>query len=137
MSENTETKQDYPGLSNRVRAMIVDAVVMIIFMILATYLFSWFNNAHDFLRIITFIFIFFLYDPIFTSSFGGTIGHFMLGIRVKRNNDQNKNIIFPVAVARFFFKACMGWISLITVTTNIKKRAIHDFITGSIVVYSE
>jgi hypothetical protein len=48
MSESTETKQDYPGLSNRVRAMVVDTVVMIIFMILATYLFSWFKNAPDF-----------------------------------------------------------------------------------------
>jgi uncharacterized RDD family membrane protein YckC len=136
-SEESPAIQNYPGVFDRVKAIFADTVVMIVFMVIATYVFSMFENVTDSVRIFTFIFIFFLYDPIFTSLFGGTIGHMMNGIRVKREKDQTKNILFPLAIIRFFFKALLGWISLVTVTANEKRKAIHDFIVGSVVVYAK
>jgi uncharacterized RDD family membrane protein YckC len=135
ISESPTEVQDYPGVSVRVKAIIVDAIALVAFMLLATYIFSMFESVPDEVRIGTFIFIFFLYDPIFTSSFGGTLGHMMLGIRVKREKDPSKNIVFPLALVRFIVKAGMGWVSLITVTMNIKRKAIHDYLIRSVVVY--
>jgi uncharacterized RDD family membrane protein YckC len=94
-----------------------------------------FENLVDSVRIGTFIFIFFLYDPLFTSVFGGTIGHMMMGMRVKRENDETKNILFPMAIVRFAVKAVLGWISLLTVLGNEKRKAIHDYLIRSVVVY--
>lgn len=126
---------NYPGLLDRVKAVMVDSVILIIFMIIVSTVFSAFENVPDAARIVAFVFIFFLYDPIFTSSFGGTIGHMIIGIRVKREKNIEKNILFPPAIIRFVIKALLGWISLITVTSNNKNKAIHDSSVGSVVVF--
>ena len=84
-------EQNYPGVSKRVRAAVTDSLVLAVLMVLTTYIISNFENVPDIARISAFIFIFVLYDPIFTSSFGGTIGHMIIGIRVKRENNQGKN----------------------------------------------
>ena len=129
------TEENYPGVSDRVRAVIADSFVIIIFMIIVTYTFSIFENVPDSARIIAFVFIIFLYDPIFISAFGGTIGHMMFGIRVKREKNQQKNIHFPLAIIRFLVKTLLGLISLLTVSGNKKRKAIHDSIVGSVVIY--
>jgi uncharacterized RDD family membrane protein YckC len=127
--------ENYPGVADRVKAILADSMVLIIFLFIVTYTFSAFKHVPDSARIIAFIFIFFLYDPIFTSVFGGTIGHFVIGIRVKRDKNPMKNILFPLAIIRFFVKLLLGWISLLTVSGNRKRKAIHDYLVGSVVLY--
>ncbi|MEN8122707.1 MAG: RDD family protein [Bacteroidota bacterium] len=130
-------EQNYPGVSKRVRAAVTDSLVLAVLMVLTTYIFSNFENVPDIARISAFVFIFVLYDPILTSSIGGTIGHMIIGIRVKRENNQEKNILFPFAIVRFLAKALLGWISLLTVLNNEKGKAIHDYLVKSIVVYKQ
>ncbi|WP_297096633.1 RDD family protein [uncultured Draconibacterium sp.] len=127
--------QNYPGVFVRVKAVIVDSVLLLVFMLGIVDLFDQFDNVPYFLRLAAFVFIFLLYDPIFTSTFGGTIGHFLVGIRVKRANNPEKNILFPLAIVRYIIKALLGWLSLITVSGNKKAKAIHDIAVQSVVIY--
>ncbi|WP_321372228.1 RDD family protein [uncultured Draconibacterium sp.] len=129
--------QSYPGVFLRVKAVVIDSVVLILVMLGAVDLFDSFNSVPDFARIAAFVFIFLLYDPLLTSVFGGTIGHFLFGIRVKRANNPKKNILFPLAVVRYMIKALLGWLSLITVTGNKRAKAIHDIVVKSVVVYHQ
>ena len=129
------TEENYPGVFDRVKAMVIDGAVITVFMILASYVFSLFENAPDYSRIIVFVFIFLLYDPLFTSIFGGTIGHMIVGIRVKRESNEQKNILFHLAILRFIVKAFLGIISLFTVFGNEKRKAIHDYLVSSVVIY--
>jgi uncharacterized RDD family membrane protein YckC len=133
---NTMTEENYPGVFDRVKAIVTDGIVLIAFMFITSYIFSLFINVPDSIRIIAFAFIFLLYDPLFTSLFGGTIGHMMNGIRVKRESDETKNILFLLAIPRYIVKASLGWISLLTVFGNKKRKAIHDYMAGSVVVYA-
>ena len=130
------TETNYSGVAVRVKALVADYVVILGFMIIVTYTFSIFEHVPDNARIIAFVLIFFLYDPIFVSVFGGTIGHMMFGIRVKREKNHQKNILFPVAIVRFIVKILLGWISLVTISGNEKKQAIHDSFVGSVVLYA-
>ncbi|MCB0456661.1 MAG: RDD family protein, partial [Flavobacteriaceae bacterium] len=66
--------------------------------------------------------------------YGGTIGHSYSGIGVRRDDDSDKNISLPSAIVRFIIKLLLGWISLLTVTGNEKRKAIHDFIVKSVVL---
>jgi uncharacterized RDD family membrane protein YckC len=125
----------FPGVLDRVKAIVTDSVVILLFIIIATYTFSFFDNVPDNVKIAAFVFII-LYDPIFTSIFGGTIGHMLIGIRVKRESDETRNILFPLAILRFIVKAFLGWISLLTVSGNKKGKAIHDYLVGSVVIYA-
>ena len=131
------TDENYPGVFIRVKAVVTDSFIMLLFMLAAYYLFGMFENVHDYARLAVFVFIFILYDPLFTSAFGGTIGHMIFGIRVKRENQQEKNILFPLATIRFIVKALLGWISLLTVLGNKKGKAIHDMLVGSVVVFKK
>ncbi len=130
------TKTVYPGIFDRVKAMTVDSIVLIILIIVVTDIFSSFESVPDSARIIAFVFIFGLYDPLLTSFFGGTIGHKTMGIEIKRVDSPEKNILFHLALLRYMIKVFLGWISLLTVSGNEKKRAIHDSLAGSIVVYN-
>ena len=127
----------YPSVSDRVKAVFYDSLVTTGFIIVAAIIFSYFDNASDNARMITVLFIVVLYDPLFTSLFGGTVGHMMNGIRVKRQQNEEKNILFPLALIRFGVKFLLGWISLLTVTGNKKRKAIHDMLVGSVVVYKK
>lgn len=126
--------QSYPGVFLRVKAVVIDSVILILLMVGAVDLFDSISNVPDFVRITAFVF-FLLYDPLFTSIFGGTIGHFLFGIRVKRANNPQKNILFPLAVVRYFIKTFLGWLSLITVSGNKKAKAIHNMAVTLVVVY--
>lgn len=126
--------EDYPGVSKRVKAVVTDSLVLVVLMIAATSLFDTFENVPDYARVVAFVFIFILYDPILTSTMGGTIGHMIFGIRVKREKNEQKNILFPLALIRFVVKALLGWVSLLTVSRNNKGKAIHDSCVGSVVV---
>jgi uncharacterized RDD family membrane protein YckC len=127
-------KTQYAILPYRVKAAFIDSLILVTMMYVASEVFSLFESIPNYIRIIVSAFIFFLYDPIFTSAYGGTIGHSYSGISVKRDNDNDKNITFPTAIIRFIFKAFFGWISLLTVAGNEKRKAIHDFIAKSVVI---
>ncbi len=128
---------NYPGVSVRVKAVVTDSIMLVVFMLGVSYLFEGLGDVPDWARVMAFVFIFILYDPLLTSTLGGTIGHMLFGIRVKREKNQQKNILFPLAVIRFVVKALLGWISLLTVSGNKKGKAIHDLIIGSVVIYSK
>ena len=127
-------ERNYALLPDRVKAVIIDSIVIIAMMYGVSELFALFETVPDIFRIIAAVFIGLLYDPIFTSIYGGTIGHSYSNITVKRANDPNKNITFPFALLRFILKTFLGWISLLTVTSNKQKRAIHDLVANSIVL---
>ncbi|WP_103068700.1 RDD family protein [Aquimarina sediminis] len=127
-------KKKYAILPNRIKAVVVDGIIIIAAMYAVTEIFALFDNVPNIFRIIAFTFIFILYDPIMTSAYGTTVGHSFSKIAVKREDDHNKNLPFFKALIRFFIKFSLGWISLLTVTANEKRKAIHDFAVDSIVI---
>lgn len=130
------TKKIYPVLLDRMKANLIDGIIIMAIIYNFAYIFSLFENVPDYARIIAFVFTFILYDPLLTSIFGGSIGHIMLGIRVKRETNESRNLLFPLAVIRFIVKIFLGWISMDTSTSNEKGKALHDYLVGSVVVYA-
>ena len=57
--------QNYPGVFLRVKAVVIDSVILILLMLGAVDLFDSFNNVPDFARIAAFVFIF----PVVRSAF--------------------------------------------------------------------
>jgi uncharacterized RDD family membrane protein YckC len=127
----------YPEIKDRVKAVLFDSLIIIFAMFIISDLFSRFDNVPNEYRMIAFIFVFFLYDPIAVAFFGGTIGHHINEIEIKRESSTEKNIYIHNALIRFAVKFFLGWLSFITINSSDKKRAIHDMISGSVVVYKE
>lgn len=135
--EESKTEIKYGGVSDRVKSVITDSVVMIGFIIGLTYFFDSFDVVSKQVKMIAFSFVFILYDPLFTSFFGGTLGHLANGIRVRRESNPDEKILIHSAVIRFIFKALLGWVSLLVISNSEKKKAIHDSVVGSVVVYAQ
>ncbi len=93
-----------------------------------------FDTVPNFVRVIAFFLLFVFYDPIMVSKYGATVGHTFSKISVKREKDTNQNLSFVQAFLRFLVKLSLGWISLITVAGNEKRKAIHDFVANSVVI---
>ena len=127
----------YPGILTRIKALFTDYVILLLFIFSISFIFNEFENVPNYARITAFVFIFFLYDPLFTSLFGGTIGHRFNGVLIKREADEQKNIYFHLAIIRFVLKFYLGIISLFTVGSDPKRRAIHDKAVGSIVLFKK
>ena len=124
----------YGTLINRLKAILIDVLVLVGLCMIATAIFSRIGYVSDTIRMVVFIFIFLLYDPLLTSIFGATIGHLIIGLKIRRAKDITRKLIFPMALIRFIIKGTLGFISLMTISTTKKNRAIHDIVAGSVVL---
>ena len=124
----------YAILPSRVKAAIIDSIIIIGSMLLFSEILSNFDSVPNYVRIILFVFIFFVYEPLFITLYGGTIGHSKAGITVRKEKNPEKKINFISAIVRFSFKLFLGWLSFLTIGFNKEHKAIHDYIVNSIVI---
>jgi uncharacterized RDD family membrane protein YckC len=125
----------YPEITKRVRAIFLDGFILIGLMTLSAIVFSVLDPVPNAIPMCLLL-LFFLYDPILVSVFGGTIGHICNGMRVKDFNNQLKNLSFTKALWRFLVKSFWGWVTYIPALNGEHGRAIHDKFSGSIVIYA-
>ncbi len=124
----------YANLPMRIKAAVLDSIILIAAMFVISEVLSLFENVPDYIRGIIAGFLFLFYDPIFTHFKGGTIGHMFSNITVRSVHEESKNINFFNAILRFVIKLMFGWISLLSVTGHEKRRALHDLAAGSVVL---
>ena len=124
----------YAPISTRIKAVIIDSIAIIVLMYATVEVFNLFESIPNYIRISVFVSLFILYEPLLVSIFGATLGHFFNDIVVKQEANENRNINFLLAIIRFITKSLLGWVSLLTVNSNSKKKAIHDYVAQSVVL---
>jgi uncharacterized RDD family membrane protein YckC len=123
---------EIPSLSKRIQASFIDVVLILIVGIIGGEYIENNIEASRTIKLAYFIFVFFLYEPLFTS-LGCTFGQSVAKIRV-RNFETQKKIMLPFAILRYIIKYTLGWISFFTVHANDNLRAIHDLASRSVVI---
>ncbi len=126
-------EEKYPTLSTRMQSSFIDGIFVIILMYSMSMLMDNFPYVYDEVRMALFVLIIVLLDPICVS-FGCTLGNYMMGIRVRKMDDTSKRIDFFQALFRYPIKVILGSISFLTIHSNPKRRAIHDFASGSVMI---
>lgn len=134
-TSNYLTKENLPHVSERFRAAFLDIFIVIALMIATGVIFSSFEVVHVNVKIAAYIIIVYLYEPLTTTLFGGTLGHYIMGVRVKKQSDISKNINIIQAILRFMIKYVLGIISFFTIGSDEYRRGIHDKV-GSVVIYA-
>jgi uncharacterized RDD family membrane protein YckC len=79
--------------------------------------------------------ILFCYEPVLTSRLC-TLGQRITGIRVRTLESRGRISILN-AFKRSAVKLLLGFISLFLIPATRKRRALHDFAAGTVVVYSK
>lgn len=126
----------YPRLIRRIQALLIDSAVLLVVFICSVALAGVFKFDNELLGAVIAFLPVILVEPLLVSLKGGTIGHHILGLRV-RNISNNKNLNIFSAIIRTVLKAILGTVSLVCVLTTKKHQAIHDLLTRSIVVIND
>ncbi len=125
--------EKYPQLTDRVQSTFIDTMLIIVLMFVFANLLEKFENVPDWVRIAMFAGLFLIYEPL-CMTVGFTLGNFIKGIRVRKYSDSSKRINFLQAIVRYPVKVILGWISFLTINSNPKRRAIHDLLSGSVMI---
>jgi len=124
---------ELPTIKTRYISILIDAGCIVLLSIAAATIFDKIGQVPDYLRGVIFALIFVLYEPILVS-FGCTTGQLLMNIRVRDFKNPQKKLNILLVLIRFIVKIFLGWLSFLTVTFNINRRAIHDFASGSIMI---
>jgi uncharacterized RDD family membrane protein YckC len=124
---------NYPSIIRRYFSTFIDGLFAIGIFIIASYILDTEKSAATKIRISIILFVFFVYEPIFTSYFC-TLGQRITGIRIRRFSTGNR-ISLIRAYLRIIVKIFLGVISFFSIPFTKNKRAIHDFAAGTLVIY--
>jgi uncharacterized RDD family membrane protein YckC len=124
----------YPTILRRYLASSIDVVFILTVFIAFFYMLNGDNDIGLIIRIMIGFSVLFLYEPVFTSRLC-TIGQKITGIRV-RKADSGKRLSIPEACLRTVVKLLLGLISFFSIPVTRKRRALHDFAAGSVVIYA-
>jgi uncharacterized RDD family membrane protein YckC len=123
----------YPEIKDRIQATFIDTILIIIVMFIVSAVIDKYDSIPNWLRTSMFVSLFVLYEPL-CQSLGFTLGNLVKGIRVRKSADPSKRINIFQAIIRYPIKFLLGWISLLTIGSDSKRRAIHDLVSGSVMI---
>jgi uncharacterized RDD family membrane protein YckC len=123
----------YPSVSDRMQSTFIDSLFIVVLMLIAGTWLDRYDNAPDWIRIALFFVLWGVYEPLCTS-FGGTLGNHLKGIRVRSYSNVAKRVNPLQAFFRYVIKMVLGLFSFFSVHTNKERRALHDLITGTVMI---
>lgn len=126
-------EEKYPKLRDRFQSTFIDTILVVFLMLLAAGVLDKYGSVPDWIRITLFVGLFLAYEPVCTT-LGFTLGNYLKGIRVRKNADTTHRINIAQALLRYPVKILLGWVSFLTIHSNPKKRAIHDLVSGSVMI---
>ena len=118
-----------PSLLRRYKAVLVDGILMMIVGVVIMVLIE----DETTLRVVAILAVIFLYEPLATS-YAATIGQRVMDLKVCDADNLNRRLPLWRSYVRFLVKLFLGWISLLTIHGTPERRAIHDYVSGSVVV---
>ena len=118
----------YPYIWPRFQAVFVDTL----FLLGVVLLVPLFLQDYPAARILLLLAVL-AYEPVLTA-FACTLGHGVIGIRVRRADDPSRRLSLPAAYVRWFLKAAFGIISLLFMRDDNHNRALHDLAAGSVMI---
>lgn len=123
---------EYPTILRRYCSTVIDGLFVLSMLFLWAYILDSESSAATNIRIGIILFMFFVYEPIFTAYFC-TLGQKITGIRIRKFSTGKRISIFQ-AYLRIIVKIFLGIFSFFTIPFTKNKRAIHDFAVGSLVI---
>jgi uncharacterized RDD family membrane protein YckC len=126
----------YPRLIKRVRAVLVDSVVVPLAAVASFATGYAAGITETWARVLLVAVPVLLLEPGLVALTRGTVGHHVMGIRVTQADGVTRlNLI--AATVRAAIKFGLGWFSFIFVLTTSRHQAIHDLVVGSVVTHRD
>jgi uncharacterized RDD family membrane protein YckC len=124
----------YPRLIRRIKGAMIDGIVIPIAAVGVLVLTDTFGVESGVVKAIFAALTILLLEPLAVVFTGGTVGHHILGMRVRRKN-EDKRLGVVAALTRFVTKTLFGIFSFFVALITQKRQALHDVAANSLVVY--
>jgi uncharacterized RDD family membrane protein YckC len=128
--------QKYPELIDRVQSTFIDTLLIVLLIFVFSNVLDNYANVPDEARMAMFLFLFVIYEPV-SMALGCTLGNYIKRIRVRQHSNTTKRINLFQAIIRYPVKIFLGWVSFLTIHSNPKRRAIHDLVSGTVMLKLE
>jgi uncharacterized RDD family membrane protein YckC len=132
--DSSSANAAYPRLIRRIKGAMIDGIIIPIAAIGVLVLIDSFGVESGVVKAICAALIILLLEPLAVVFTGGTIGHHVLGMRVRRKNEDKRLGIFA-ALTRFVTKTLFGIFSFFVALITQKRQSLHDVAANSVVVY--
>jgi|SRR5580693_3154199 uncharacterized RDD family membrane protein YckC len=126
-------EDEYPPLTDRIQSTFIDTILIAIFIYVFSSVLDRFEAVPDWVRALMFAALFIAYEPL-CMTLGCTLGNYVKSIRVRKNADTTRRINIFQSIIRYPVKFFLGWISFLTMGVSPRKRAIHDLVSGSVMI---
>lgn len=124
----------YTRLPRRLKALLIDCVFLSIIFLVIIFLVKQLDLSVETVESLIILGLLVSVEPLCVWLTGGSVGHHLSALRVRRVA-EDKRLGMLASYVRFFTKLPLGIMSLVTVMTSAKYQAVHDMISGSIVVH--
>ncbi len=125
-------KSNYPTLVRRYLATLIDFLVPLGIAALIGRTLSLNIELSNVASALILLLPYLIYEPLMTATYA-TVGQLIFKFRVRKLNETNR-INIGQGYVRFIAKYFLGWVSLLTIPARSDRRALHDLVSGSIVV---
>jgi uncharacterized RDD family membrane protein YckC len=121
----------YARVWPRVKAILVDWFILVAAFLVAALVGAHVEGAGA-AAFVTWLAIWFLYDPLLVSLTGGTVGHHLLNLRVVADGTGGRPSL-PAAFVRNVAKTFFGVVSLLAMAASSRSKSLHDWIARTTV----
>ena len=132
--ESIPTTEAYPRLLRRLQGVFIDGIVIPLAALGTLVALTYAGVESTWVKVLCPLLVIFLLDPVAVSATGGSVGHHLVGLRVRKEQTDERITIFA-AVARLVVKTLFGLPAFFVAFVTRKRQALHDLAAKSLIVH--
>jgi uncharacterized RDD family membrane protein YckC len=132
--ETTPATQGYPKLLRRLRGLFIDGLVVPIAAIATLVALTYAGVESTWIKVAGPVLVVLLLEPVAVSMTGGSIGHHLTGIRIRKEHVDERINVFAATV-RFIVKTLFGLPAFFVAFVTRKRQGLHELAAKSLVVH--
>ncbi len=134
MQQSTHTPDGYPRLLRRLQAVFIDGFVIPLAALATLVALTYAGIQSTWIKVLVPLLVVFLLEPVAVSTTGGSVGHHLVGLRVRKDSgDERINLL--AALVRFVVKTLFGLPSFFVAFVTEKRQALHDLAARSLIIH--
>ena len=132
--ETLSAAEGYPRLLRRLQGVFIDGVVIPIAAVGSLVALSYAGVESLWIKVGCPLAVIFLLDPVAVSATGGSVGHHVMGLRVRKAG-KDERIGLLAAFVRLLVKTFFGIPAFFVAFITRKRQALHDLVAQSLIVH--
>jgi len=130
----TPTPEGYPRLLRRLQGVFIDGLAMPIAAFATLVALTYAGVESTWIKVAGPVLVVLLLEPVAVSVTGGSIGHHLTGLRVRKEHaDERINVL--AAIVRFVVKTIFGLPAFFVAFVTQKRQGLHDLAARSLIVH--